>query len=70
MEAFWAAQIIVLKAMSPGEGSVELVLDDPTGPEHLGVGEGCVGEGRVFIQSKILIRLSGRRKGLKGFYSA
>ena len=47
MEAFWAAQIIVLKAMSPGEGSVELVLDDPTGPEHLGVGEDCVGTRRA-----------------------
>ena len=33
--------------MSPGEGSVELVLDDPTGPQHLGVGEDCVGTRRA-----------------------
>ena len=28
---------------APGESWIELVLNDPTGPEHLRVGDGCIG---------------------------
>ena len=33
--------------MSPGKSSIELILDHSTGPEHLGVGEDCVGTRRA-----------------------
>ena len=60
------------KKKTPGERPIELILDHPTGPQHLGVGEGCVGERRVlkvFIQSKKIsnsCNLRGRKTNFRG----